>query len=153
MCRMKSGIILKDRVFVPPYDSHTKMLEELEIEDTKANAGRLFVRAELYPKDGDIRSDVNSWVFNVDQDIVPDWFVTEYEEERMIEAVEKWKSEKVRVYTPEELKEILRKHRLFLDSKDGGEKADLRGANLSGADLRGADLRGANLSWAKGVER
>ena len=29
MCRMKSGIILKDRIFVPDYDSHTKMLDEL----------------------------------------------------------------------------------------------------------------------------
>lgn len=28
MCRLKSGIILKDRIFVPEYDSHTDMLEE-----------------------------------------------------------------------------------------------------------------------------
>ena len=33
MCQLKSGIILKNRVFVPEYDSHTAMLEELGIED------------------------------------------------------------------------------------------------------------------------
>ena len=42
MCKMKSAIILKDRVFIPDYDSHTKMLEELGIEDTKQNAEKLF---------------------------------------------------------------------------------------------------------------
>lgn len=34
MCKLKSGIILKDKVFVPYYDRHTKMLEELKISDT-----------------------------------------------------------------------------------------------------------------------
>ena len=48
----------------------------------------------------------------------------------------------------EELKEILEKHRKWVNSEDGGERADLRGADLRGADLRGADLRGADLSGA-----
>lgn len=34
MCRMKLAIILKDRVFIPDYDSHTQMLEELGIKVT-----------------------------------------------------------------------------------------------------------------------
>jgi hypothetical protein len=65
--------------------------------------------------------------------------------------------------TPDELKEYLRKHKLWVCGEDGGERADLcyanlscanlsyadlRGANLRGADLRGADLRGAKLSCA-----
>ena len=58
-------------------------------------------------------------------------------------------------YTPEELEEILRLHKLWIDDVDGGRKAkltraDLRGSNLSFAylnwvDLSGADLTGANL--------
>ena len=53
----------------------------------------------------------------------------------------------------EKLKEILERHRKWLNDEDGGERAnlygaDLRGANLYGADLRGADLRGANLYGA-----
>lgn len=55
--------------------------------------------------------------------------------------------------TQDELNEALRKHKMWLDSKWGGECADLRGANLRDANLRdanlrGADLRGANLSDA-----
>ena len=51
------------------------------------------------------------------------------------------------------IKEILEKHKKWLNSEDGGERADLRGAdlcdaNLRGADLRGADLRGADLRGA-----
>ena len=44
-----------------------------------------------------------------------------------------------------ELKEVLDKHTLFLEGKDGGERADLRYADLSGADLRDANLSGADL--------
>ncbi len=90
MCSLKSGIILKDRVFVPEYDSHTEMLNELGIEDTRANAERLFVRAELSPKDGDAFSDIDTWELNVGQDIIPEWFVADYEKERMIKAVKEW---------------------------------------------------------------
>ena len=60
MCKLKSAIILKDRIFIPDYDSHGKMLEELGIEDTKANAQRLFVRAELSPIDGDVFSPIDN---------------------------------------------------------------------------------------------
>ena len=62
----------------------------------------------------------------------------------------------------EELNEILRKHKIWLEEEDGEcadlssanlscadlSNADLRGANLRGADLRGANLSGANLSNA-----
>ena len=90
MCKLKSAIILKDSVFIPDYDSHSKMLKELQIEDTRSNAERLFVRAELYPKDGDVFSPIDQWKFNVDQDIVPDWYVAGYDEERMRAAVKDW---------------------------------------------------------------
>ena len=50
--------------------------------------------------------------------------------------------------TREELQEILDKHKKWLNDEDGGEKADLRGANLSYADLRGANLRDADLDYS-----
>ena len=54
----------------------------------------------------------------------------------------------MKTYTKEELAEILRKHKLWLANGDGGERADLSGANLRYADLRYADLSGASLSDA-----
>ena len=55
--------------------------------------------------------------------------------------------------TPDELKAVLEAHSKYLRGEEGGQKADLRGANLSEAnlseaDLRWANLRGANLSEA-----
>ena len=90
MCQLKSGIILKDRIYIGEGDSHTDMLTELGIEDSRKNAETLFVRAELIPPNDDIFSDINTWSFNVDQDIRPDWFVEPYEKERMVKAVKEW---------------------------------------------------------------
>ena len=55
--------------------------------------------------------------------------------------------------TQEELNVILDKHKKWLNSEDGGERADLREADLfradlCWADLHRADLRGANLHRA-----
>ena len=52
-----------------------------------------------------------------------------------------------------ELTAILKKHKLWLENKEGGEKANLKWANLKCADLMrddltGADFTGANLKWA-----
>ena len=73
------------------------MLEELNIEDTRANAERLFVRAELSPKNGDVFTPVDEWVFKVDQDIRPDWFVENYEKTRMRDAVKEWAKEHIHI--------------------------------------------------------
>ena len=54
----------------------------------------------------------------------------------------------MRKITTEELKEILRKHELWLNNDSRGEEANLRYTNLSGADLSGTDLNRADLSGA-----
>ena len=46
------------------------------------------------------------------------------------------------------LKDVLDKHLKWLRDEDGGERADLSGADLSWADLSRANLSGADLSWA-----
>ena len=97
MCQFKSGIIMKDRVFVPDYDSHTDMLNELGIEDNVQNAQTKFIRAELIPTNGDVFSDISTWRFNVDQDILPDWYVEQYDKQRMIDAVKEWAKSHVHV--------------------------------------------------------
>ena len=54
--------------------------------------------------------------------------------------------------TRNEISEILRKHKMWIDDEEGGERADLRGAYLSGANLRRADLSGADLIEADLIE-
>ena len=90
MCKLKSAIILKDKIFMPDYDSHSKMLEELGITDDYINASKVFVRAELSPADGDAFSDIDGWEFSVDQDITPEWFDEKDCAERMRKAVKEW---------------------------------------------------------------
>jgi uncharacterized protein YjbI with pentapeptide repeats len=50
--------------------------------------------------------------------------------------------------TPEQIKEVLKKHAKWLRGEEGGERANLLGADLRGADLWEADLLGANLEGA-----
>ena len=50
--------------------------------------------------------------------------------------------------TQEQLEEILHKHKLWIEDKEGGECADLKGADLKGANLIGANLEYANLENA-----
>ena len=50
-----------------------------------------------------------------------------------------------------ELDELVRKHKLWLEGKDGGEKlvlidCDLTGSNLTGSDLSRSNLTGSNLT-------
>ena len=88
MCRPISGIITKDKILFSEIEhSHTAILEEYGIENSRKNAETLFVRAELYPQNQDMFSSIADWKFNVDQDIIPEWFVKEHEELRMREAV------------------------------------------------------------------
>ena len=76
MCKFKSGIILKSRSYIAEGydDSHTNLLEKLNIEDTRENAMRKFVRVELIPNNNEWWTNPITWKINIDQDILPDWF-------------------------------------------------------------------------------
>ena len=97
MCRLKSGIILKNRVFVPEYDSHTEMLEELGIKDDYLGASKTFVRVELSPADGDVFSDIDTWKLTVDQDITPEWYDEDTYEPQVVEAVKEWAKDHIHI--------------------------------------------------------
>ena len=91
MCQFKSALVLKDKIFLPDYDSHDKMLQELGIEDNFTNASKVFVRVELSPADGHIFSDVEGWKLKVDQDILPDWWNEAERLPKLKELVETWR--------------------------------------------------------------
>lgn len=48
----------------------------------------------------------------------------------------------------QDLNKILESHNLWLEGRQEGKCANLRGANLQNADLRGANLQNANLRYA-----
>ena len=50
--------------------------------------------------------------------------------------------------TPEQIKQILDKHRLWLKDAPEGERANFINANLRWANLSRADLSRADISWA-----
>lgn len=100
MCNFKSGLIFKNRVVLTPMynDSHSRALENLNIEDNTVNASKMFVRVELLPN-GNETMDVSKWKFKVDQDIVPDWYEKDpkrYEEEFRNE-VKNWMKDKFEI--------------------------------------------------------
>ena len=108
MCKFKSGIILKNKCVLSQEheESHSNLLYGLKIEDTLENARRVFVRAELVPPDGNWWTDPDIWSFNVDQDILPDWYNEDpkrYEEE-FREEVKSWV--KTHIFVNQKKKEL-----------------------------------------------
>lgn len=97
MCRLKSCLVLKDRVFCPDYNSHQQMLEELGIEDDYLHASKTFVRVEFTPPDNikSLIEPLDRWTLKVDQDIVPEWWDEKADRQRVEEAVEAWRREHV----------------------------------------------------------
>lgn len=51
------------------------------------------------------------------------------------------------IHNGKTLTEILRLHKMWSRGEDGGERADLSGANLAGANLAGAYLAGAKFVY------
>ena len=101
MCRMKSCLVLKNRVFCPTHDSHQNMLEELGIEDNEVNARKTFVRVELIPPEAtsdyfddkyftSLQAPLSEWKLVVDQDILPDWWEPAIYRPAIEEEVQKW---------------------------------------------------------------
>lgn len=98
MCRIKSALILKDSIFMPvDFNSHTGMINALHLCDESRNPN--FIRAELYPEDEDVFTDISGWKFHVDQDYTPDWYVPEYDELRMRTELAKWAKDRFGKYT------------------------------------------------------
>lgn len=94
MCRFKSGIQFKNRnVLTTIYnDSHSDLLKDLGIEDNNYNASTKFIRVELIPPNDNLAADISKWKYNVDQDILPDWYTLDKEkyEQSFREDVKEW---------------------------------------------------------------
>ena len=100
MCNFKSGVILRNKIVLAPdgNESHSNLLESLRIKDNYDNASRVFVRVELIPKHGNKATDVDEWLYKVDQDILPHWYELDpkrYEEDFRVAVKEYMKEQKM----------------------------------------------------------
>ena len=87
--RFQTAIILKDDILLGlDTDNHDLLLNRSSINDTFLNAYSNFVRVELLPINNKISlSNLNDWELNVDQDILPNWFIKEYDKQRLIDKM------------------------------------------------------------------
>ncbi len=90
MCKLKSAIVLKDKIFMPfDYDSHEQMIAELKLSDDTRSPE--FVRVEMVPADGDVfNHNLDNWGLIVDQDFRPEWFNEKFAEEEMKTEIKKF---------------------------------------------------------------
>ena len=89
MCTTKSMLLRKDSVYCPDdTDSHSDMLTRLGIKDDNKNPD--FVRIEIIPPNMDYFATINEWIYKVDQDFRPDWYVKEYDKQRAYKALSEW---------------------------------------------------------------
>ena len=97
MCKIKSCLVLKDRVYCPDYDSHQDMLDKLGIKDDYLGASKTFVRVELLPPDDmeTLMEPLDRWTLKVDQDVTPEWWDEKADRPRVEKAVEAWRGEHV----------------------------------------------------------
>jgi hypothetical protein len=88
MCCFKSMLLLKDRVFIPCYDSHEDMIEACGLDHGPMREN--FVRVEITPPDDDLTVTLDEWSYCVDQDYLPDWYVEEVDKKRCFDALKTW---------------------------------------------------------------
>ena len=146
MCSLKSGILLRDRAYVPDHDSHDQMLKELGIQDEYLGASEKFVRFELSPIDDNLLTDVSTWTMKVDKDIIPAWFDADREKYDgiIVDAVREWAEKHIIKEGKHEKSEGI--YYLFNDAEitlRGNAQATLRGnARATLWDNAQATLRG-----------
>jgi len=89
MCKMASFVVTRTNVlFSKDFDSHEKILQENNILDNTSRPD--FVRVEISPAEERYDSDFGSWVFRVDQDLLPEWFSAKEAEIAVREALPLW---------------------------------------------------------------
>ena len=94
MCKIKSMLLLEDRVYCPANtEHHGKMIEALGLRDDKLKAS--FVKVEITPPNGDFFKPVEEWKYCVDQDNTPEWYIEEIDKKRAYEALAEWAKEHI----------------------------------------------------------
>ena len=95
MCRPASFVVSQDKVFwSPTAESHESIITEFGIHAYGVR-GPNICRVELIPIDDLYFTDPSTWGFNVDQDILPEWWDVADAERRVKAAALSWQAAKI----------------------------------------------------------
>lgn len=148
MCMFKSMILLKDRVYIGNTDSHADMIEALHLRDN-APYGKApcFAKIEITPPDDDITTPIDDWNYVVDQDMYPDWYVSEVDKPRCYAALKAWAVDHILTGKHSEVKgEAIYLVNASVRSVNGGQI--VRMVNSTIQNVRGGTILNVNRIWA-----
>jgi hypothetical protein len=95
MCAPASFVLTKDRAFWSvKTDSHEDIIEEFGL-CADGVQGPNIVRVEIHPPDDDFLKPLDTWRFQVDQDLLPDWWDAQEGEARARLALKDWAAARV----------------------------------------------------------
>ena len=96
MCRPASMIVTKTKVlWSEKTDSHEDIIEEFSLKEKNVRNEVNFVRVEICPPDGDLTLPKKQWKYQIDQDLIPNWYDAEEAEKAVRLALPDWIKRKV----------------------------------------------------------
>jgi hypothetical protein len=81
MCRFASFVLTLEKAFWGPTESHTNIIEHHKLVEMGAR-GPNIIRIEIKPPNGKPLAPIAEWIYNVDQDILPEWHDKDLTEQR-----------------------------------------------------------------------
>ena len=95
MCHPASFVLTKDSIFYSEHsDSHEDIIKEFGLNPDGVR-GPNVVRVEISPENNKFDLPLRKWVFKVDQDILPDWWIQQKGERRTRIALKSWAEKKL----------------------------------------------------------
>ena len=88
---MASCVVTKKKVYwSDKTDSHEIIIKENGLKELDARGNATLVRVELIPNNEDYRLPIKSWVYKIEQDILPNWYDAKEVERRSRVALKDW---------------------------------------------------------------
>ena len=81
MCQFASFVLTLEKAFWGPTESHTNIIEHHKLVEMGAR-GPNIIRIEITPPNGKPLAPIAEWIYNVDQDILPEWHDKDLTEQR-----------------------------------------------------------------------
>ena len=91
MCKMASFVVTKKRVFwSETTDHHETIISDNKLKEQDVRGNYTFVRVEIAPPEGDFKLPISKWVYQLDQDVKPEWYDAKDVEKRCRFALKEW---------------------------------------------------------------